>query len=225
MKLMCELTEDVKYIVEENNGKKSVYIEGVFMQADRPNRNGRRYGTEILAREVDRYVKEHVNKNRAYGELGHPQGPSINLERVSHMIKSIRQEGSDFIGKAKIMDTPYGNIVSNLIAEGASLGVSSRGMGSLKEGKDGIMEVQNDFFLATAADIVADPSAPDAFVRGIMEGVEWVMDPSTGAFRKSINDQMEMMRNDMKKMTVRDIQEQKFQKFEQFLNMIGGKST
>lgn len=225
MKLMCELTEDVKYIVEENNGKKSVYIEGVFMQADRPNRNGRRYSSDILAKEVDRYVNEHVNRNRAYGELGHPQGPTINLERVSHMIKSIRQEGSDFIGKAKIMDTPYGNIVSNLIAEGASLGVSSRGMGSIKEGKDGIMEVQNDFFLATAADIVADPSAPDAFVRGIMEGVEWVMDPSTGAFKKSISDSMEIMRNDMKKMSLVQLEEQKFQKFEQFLNMISGKNT
>jgi hypothetical protein len=222
---MCELTEDVKYIVEENNGKKSVYIEGVFMQADRPNRNGRRYSSDILAKEVDRYVNEHVNRNRAYGELGHPQGPTINLERVSHMIKSIRQEGSDFIGKAKIMDTPYGNIVSNLIAEGASLGVSSRGMGSIKEGKDGIMEVQNDFFLATAADIVADPSAPDAFVRGIMEGVEWVMDPSTGAFKKSISDSMEIMRNDMKKMSLVQLEEQKFQKFEQFLNMISGKNT
>lgn len=225
MKLMCELTEDVKYIVEENNGKKNVYIEGVFMQADQPNRNGRRYSSEVLAREVDRYIKEHVNKNRAYGELGHPQGPSINLERVSHMIKSIRQEGSNFIGKAKIMDTPYGNIVSNLIAEGACLGVSSRGMGSLKEGKDGIMEVQDDFFLATAADIVADPSAPDAFVRGIMEGVEWVMDPSTGAFRKSISDNMEIMRSSLKKMSITQIEEQKIQKFEQFLNMISGKNT
>lgn len=224
MKLMCELVEDVRYLVEENNGKKSVFIEGVFMQADKPNRNGRRYDSGILQREVDRYVKEHVEKNRAYGELGHPQGPSINLERVSHMIKSIRKEGSDFIGKAKIMDTPYGNIVSNLIAEGACLGVSSRGMGSLKEGKDGIMEVQDDFFLATAADIVADPSAPDAFVRGIMEGVEWVMDPSTGVFKKTVSERMDMMRNDMRKMNVRQLEEQKFQKFEEFLRIVSGKN-
>ena len=174
MKLITELTEDVKYLVEEVGGKKNVFIEGIFMQGDIQNRNGRLYPGEVLKREVDRYVKENVEKNRAYGELGHPSGPSINLDRVSHMIKSLRVEGSNIIGKAKIMDTPMGNIVKNLIAEGASLGVSSRGMGSVTQNKQGIMEVQGDFYLATAADIVADPSAPEAFVQGIMEGVEWV---------------------------------------------------
>ena len=176
MKLITEVTEQVKYITEEGSeGKKSLYIEGVFLQGNLKNRNGRRYPTEHLAKEVSRYHAEQIDKNRAYGELGHPAGPSINLERVSHLIKSIRQEGDNFIGRAKIMDTPYGNIVSNLMKEGAVLGVSSRGMGSLVE-KNGIMEVQGDFYLATAADIVADPSAPDAFVNGVMEGVEWVWD-------------------------------------------------
>ena len=143
-------------------------------QGNRQNRNNRVYKADILEKEVKRYTDEYINKNRAFGELGHPQGPTINLERSSHIIKSLVREGDDFIGKAKVLDTPYGQIVKNLINEGAQLGVSSRGMGSLKENKDGIMEVQDDFYLATAADIVADPSAPDAFVRGIMEGVEWV---------------------------------------------------
>lgn len=175
MKLMVELTEDVKYLVEEKEGKKSVFIEGIFMQSGIKNRNGRVYPTEVLAREVQRYNEEHVKKNRAYGELGHPSGPTINLERVSHMIKELRVEGKDVYGKAKIVESlPYGEIVKNLILEGANLGVSSRGMGSLKMNKEGIMEVQEDFYLATAGDVVADPSAPSAFVRGIMEGVEWV---------------------------------------------------
>jgi len=176
MKLITEVVETVKYITEEGTeGKKSLYIEGVFLQGNLKNRNGRRYPTEHLAKEVARYTAEQIDKNRAYGELGHPSGPSINLERVSHLIKSLRQEGDNFIGRAKIMDTPYGNIVSNLMKEGAVLGVSSRGMGSLVE-RNGVMEVQDDFFLATAADIVADPSAPDAFVNGVMEGVEWIWD-------------------------------------------------
>lgn len=175
MKLITELTEEVKYLVEESeDGKKHHFIEGVWMQGGIKNRNGRMYNTDILAREVQRYNEDYVQKNRAYGELGHPQGPGINLDRVSHMIKELKQDGNNFVGRAKIMDTPMGNIVKNLISEGASLGVSSRGMGSLKENKDGIMEVQDDFFLATAGDIVADPSAPDAFVQGIMEGVEWI---------------------------------------------------
>lgn len=175
MKLISELTEEVKYLVEEKTpGKKDFFIEGVFLQGNRQNRNNRVYKTSVLENEVKRYTDEYINKNRAFGELGHPQGPTINLERSSHIIKSLVREGDDFIGKAKVLDTPYGQIVKNLINEGAQLGVSSRGMGSLKENKDGIMEVQDDFYLATAADIVADPSAPDAFVRGIMEGVEWV---------------------------------------------------
>jgi hypothetical protein len=176
MKLITEINEEVKYITEEGSeGKKNLFIEGIFLQGNLKNRNGRYYPEQILAKEVERYTKENIDKGRAYGELGHPDGPSINLERVCMMIKSLKQEGTNFIGRAKVMDTPYGNIVRNLMSEGASLGVSSRGMGSLVE-KNGLNEVQDDFYLATAADIVADPSAPDAFVNGIMEGVEWIWD-------------------------------------------------
>jgi hypothetical protein len=176
MRLITEINEEVKYISEEGSeGKKNLYIEGIFLQGNLKNRNGRYYPEQVLAKEVARYTKENIDKGRAYGELGHPDGPSINLERVCMMIKSLKQEGSNFVGRAKIMETPYGNIVKNLMSEGASLGVSSRGMGSLVE-KNGLNEVQDDFYLATAADIVADPSAPDAFVNGIMEGVEWVWD-------------------------------------------------
>jgi len=177
MKLITEVLEEVNYLTEEKDGKKSYFIEGIFMQGDIKNRNGRMYPAETLAREVKRYNKEYVEKKRAYGELGHPTGPTINLERVSHMITNLEQDGSNFMGKAKIMtETPYGGIVKSLMDEGATLGVSSRGMGSLKNGKGGVAEVQKDFYLATAADIVADPSAPDAFVEGIMEGKEWVWD-------------------------------------------------
>jgi len=176
MKLICEVNEELKVITEANErGGKSYFIEGVFMQAEQKNRNNRTYPKNIMAREVNRYVDEHIKQNRAYGELGHPSGPTINLERVSHMIKELREDGNNYIGRAKIMDTPYGNIVKNLMDEGARLGVSTRGMGSLKE-RNGCMEVQDDFHLATAADIVADPSAPDAFVHGVMEGKEWVWD-------------------------------------------------
>ena len=176
MKLICEVNEDLNLITEANErGGRSYFIEGVFMQAEQKNRNGRVYPKGIMAREVDRYVREHVNQSRAYGELGHPSGPTINLERVSHMIKELREDGNNYIGRAKIMETPYGNIVKNLREEGARLGVSTRGMGSLKE-VNGCMMVQDDFHLATAGDIVADPSAPDAFVHGIMEGKEWVWD-------------------------------------------------
>jgi hypothetical protein len=176
MKLICEVNEDLNLITEANErGGRSYFIEGVFMQAEQKNRNGRIYPKAIMNREVDRYIKENVNQNRAYGELGHPSGPTINLERVSHMIKELREDGNNYIGRAKIMETPYGNIVKNLMEEGARLGVSTRGMGSLKE-VNGCMMVQDDFHLATAGDIVADPSAPDAFVHGIMEGKEWVWD-------------------------------------------------
>jgi len=184
MKLITELTEEVKLITEmEESGKKGYFIEGIFLQGDIKNRNGRVYPVPVLEKEVFRYMKDNVEKNRAYGELGHPEGPGINLERVSHMIKSLRKDGSNFIGKAKILETPYGQIVRNLLSEGANIGVSSRGMGTLKPNKAGIMEVQDDFHLATAADIVADPSAPDAFVRGIMENVEWVYEAATGSWR------------------------------------------
>ena len=159
---------------EKANGKKDYKIRGVFMQADIKNRNGRIYPVETLAKEVKRYTNEFINKKRAFGELGHPDGPTVNLERVSHMITSLKPEGKNFIGEAKVMDTPYGKIVKNLIDEGAQLGVSSRGMGSMKQ-VNGKNVINNDFYLATAADIVADPSAPDAFVEGIMEGKEWVL--------------------------------------------------
>ena len=173
MKLITETIEDVQILTEETNGKKDYKIKGVFMQADIKNRNGRIYPVETLAKEVRRYTKEFIEKKRAFGELGHPDGPTVNLERVSHMITKLYPEGKNFIGEAKIMNTPYGKIVKGLIDEGAQLGVSSRGMGSL-ETRGGANYVKDDFYLATAADIVADPSAPDAFVEGIMEGKEWV---------------------------------------------------
>jgi hypothetical protein len=172
MKLITETIEKIEVLTEANAaGGKSYKIRGIFMQADVKNRNGRTYPVETLGREVARYSTELINKKRAFGELGHPDGPTVNLERVSHMITSLKPEGKNFIGEAKVMDTPYGKIVKNLIDEGAQLGVSSRGMGSISNGTVG-----RDFYLATAADIVADPSAPDAFVEGIMEGKEWVWD-------------------------------------------------
>lgn len=177
MKLICETIEDIKYITEKTeSGKKNLYIEGIFMQGGIVNRNKRTYSPEILEKEITRYSKDLIEKGRAYGELGHPNGPSINLDRVSHIITEMKRDGNNFIGKARIADTPMGNIARGIMESGGQLGVSSRGMGSIKENKNGIMEVQDDFYLATAADIVADPSAPDAFVHGIMEGVEWVWD-------------------------------------------------
>jgi hypothetical protein len=175
MKLICELNEsDIQIVTEATeSGEKNFFIEGIFMQAGIQNKNGRVYPVDVVSREVDRYRGAYIDTNRAYGELGHPAGPNINLERVSHMIKDLHMEGSNAIGRAKIMDTPYGKIVKDLMKEGANLGVSSRGMGTLTK-RNGIMEVGSDFYLATAADIVADPSAPQAFVRGIMEGKEWI---------------------------------------------------
>lgn len=178
MKLILEDIEDVKYITEKReDGKKNLYIEGIFMQGGVKNRNGRIYPVDVLVSEANRYAKALVEAKRAYGELGHPSGPSINLDRVSHRIVELRQidNTGNIYGKAQILDTPMGNIARGIIESGGSLGVSSRGMGSIKE-NNGIMEVQKDFYLATAADIVADPSAPDAFVQGIMEGVEWAWD-------------------------------------------------
>ena len=177
MKLISEEAIDVDFVTEEDeNKKKSYFIEGIFMQSEMKNRNGRVYPKAILQKEVKRYTEKFINTKRAFGELGHPDGPTVNLERVSHMITELVEDGANFVGRAKIMDTPYGKIVKNLIDEGAKLGVSSRGMGSLKPVQDGLQEVQSDFYLATAADIVADPSAPDAFVSGIMEGKEWIWD-------------------------------------------------
>ncbi len=174
MKLIREEIETVEFVTEEKNGKKSLYIEGVFLQGNIKNRNGRMYPMETLAKEVSRYNESNIVTGRALGELGHPEGPTVNLDRVSHKIVSLKESGSNFIGKAKILNTPMGQIASSLIGEGVKLGVSSRGIGSLKPTKEGFNVVGDDFMLATAADIVADPSAPDAFVEGIMEGKEWV---------------------------------------------------
>ena len=175
MKLITETIEDVKLLTEEKDGKKLLYIEGVFLQSELKNRNGRMYPFDVLNREVERYNEEYVQSKRALGELGHPDGPTINLDRVSHRIISLKAEGNNFIGKAQILDTPMGNIAKNLLGEGVQLGVSSRGMGSIDKRED-CNVVRDDFMLTTAADIVADPSAPDAFVNGIMEGKEWVWD-------------------------------------------------
>ena len=176
MKLITEEIESVEFLVENRNGKKSMYIEGVFLQGNIKNRNGRMYPMETLRKEVGRYNENHIQSARALGELGHPEGPTVNLDRVSHKIVSLKENGSNFIGKAKILGTPMGKIASSLIEEGVKLGVSSRGIGSLKQTREGINVVGDDFMLATAADIVADPSAPDAFVEGIMEGKDWVWD-------------------------------------------------
>ena len=176
MKLIREEIESVEFLVENKNGKKSMYIEGVFLQGNIKNRNGRMYPMETLRKEVGRYNENHIQTGRALGELGHPEGPTVNLDRVSHKIIGLRENGSNFIGKAKILNTPMGKIASSLIEEGVKLGVSSRGIGSLRPTKEGINVVGEDFMLATAADIVADPSAPDAFVEGIMEGKDWVWD-------------------------------------------------
>ena len=179
VKLISEEIQDVEYITEQKeNGKKNYKIKGIFMQADIKNRNGRIYPQEVLEKEVRRYNKDQINNNRAYGELGHPEGPTINLERASHMITKLYPDGKNFIGEAKILSTPMGEIVKNLLDDGAKLGVSSRGMGSLNQ-KNGANYVRDDFYLATAADIVADPSAPNAFVQGIMEGKEWVWNHGT----------------------------------------------
>lgn len=216
MKLITEVNEQINIITEANEaGGRSFYIEGVFMQAEQQNRNGRMYPLEVLQKETERYVTEYVNKNRAYGELGHPEGPTINLERVSHMTKSLRQEGNNFIGKAKIMDTPYGNIVKNLMVEGACLGVSTRGMGTLVERNDGVKVVKDDFYLATCADIVADPSAPDAYVRGIMENKEWVWD--NGIIREvDVARQKQVIQKSSKK----DLEENMIKVFKDFISKL-----
>ena len=176
MKLITEEIEQVEFLVENKNGKKSMYIEGVFLQGNITNRNGRMYPMETRRKEVGRFNENHIQSGRALGELGHPEGPPVNLDRVSHKIVSLKESGANFIGKAKILGTPMGKIAANLVEEGVKLGVSSRGIGSLKATREGINVVGDDFMLATAADIVADPSAPDAFVEGIMEGKDWVWD-------------------------------------------------
>jgi hypothetical protein len=219
MLLMTEMSESVQYIKEGKNadGNKNYFIEGIFLQGDIKNRNGRVYPKDTLRVEVARYNREYVERKRAFGELGHPQGPTINLERVSHIITELKQDGSNFIGKAKIMtETPYGKIVKNFMDEGVQLGVSSRGMGTLKQVK-GIQEVQRDFFLATAGDIVADPSAPDAFVNGIMEGVEYYFDDALGRF---VVQKAEQMQSNIKKMNRNQLEENKIRLFKSFINSL-----
>lgn len=216
MKLISEVVDDnmVEFITEESNGAKSHYIKGVFMQAEQKNRNGRVYPKAILKNQVDKYIKDYVDQNRAFGELGHPDGPIVNLERVSHMIKELKEDGNNYIGKAKIMDTPYGKIVKNLIEEGAKLGVSSRGMGSLKN-IGGTNIVQKDFYLATAADIVADPSAPEAFVEGIMEGKEWVWD--NGVIREKA---VQQLKDELLKTNQKQLEETKLRLFAKYLSKL-----
>ena len=214
MKLICEVNEELEYIAEASGEGKTHKIKGIFMQGDITNRNGRRYPMDTLVNEVKRYTTEYIDKKRAFGELGHPQGPTINLDRVSHMITSLKPEGSNIIGEVKILDTPMGNIVKNLMNEGATIGVSSRGMGSLKE-KNGVSEVQKDFYLATAADIVADPSAPNAFVEGIMEGKEWVWD--NGILREKVISEYERT---IRKTSSKDLARVKMQVFEDFISKL-----
>ena len=213
MKLICELQEAVNYeLLEEENKPKQYFIEGIFMQSERKNKNGRIYPLDVLEKEVNRYVKEYVEPKRAFGELGHPDGPTVNLDRASHMIHSLQKEGKNFIGRAKILDTPNGKIVKNLIDEGAKLGVSSRGMGTLKpESKAQIVQI--DFYLATAADIVADPSAPNAFVEGIMEGREWIWDG--GLLREQ---DVERARNNIRSAASKELEEVKLTEFKNLLS-------
>ena len=214
MKLITEEIESVEFLVEQKNGKKNMYIEGVFLQGNIKNRNGRMYPMETLRREVGRYNENHVQSGRALGELGHPEGPTVNLDRVSHKIVSLKESGSNFVGKAKILGTPMGKIASSLIEEGVKLGVSSRGIGSLKPTREGINVVGDDFMLATAADIVADPSAPDAFVSGIMEGKEWVWDG--GILREKFAEKTYKQINTL--VTQKKLDEEKLDLFNNFLS-------
>ena len=214
MKLIREEVESVKFLVEQKNGKKSLYIEGVFLQGDIKNRNGRMYPMETLRKEVARYNESNIQSGRALGELGHPDGPTVNLDRVSHKIVSLKESGSNFIGKAKILSTPMGKIASSLIDEGVKLGVSSRGIGSLQMNKEGCNIVGNDFMLATAADIVADPSGPDAFVEGIMEGKEWIWDG--GILREKLAEQTQRKINTL--VDQKRLEEHKLSLFNDFLS-------
>ena len=211
MKLITEQIEEVKFLTEDNNGTKSHYIQGVFLQGEIKNRNGRVYPIDILEREVGRYTEQNISKNRALGELGHPEGPTVNLDRASHKIESLVREGNNYIGKAKLLDTPMGQIAKSLLDEGVSLGVSSRGVGSLRE-MGGANYVRDDYQLATAADIVADPSAPDAFVEGIMEGKEWVWD--NGLLKEQ---EVSQIKKQIDSATLYNLQERKVSAFEQFL--------
>ena len=217
MKLIREEIESVEFITEKlKNGKQNLYIEGIFLQGNIKNRNGRMYPMETLQREVARYNESNVTSGRALGELGHPDGPTVNLDRVSHKIVSLKESGSNFIGKAKILDTPMGSIAKSLIGEGVKLGVSSRGIGSLKPTKEGFNVVGDDFMLATAADIVADPSAPDAFVEGIMEGKEWIWEGNS--FREQLANEA---RNKIESLaTQKRLEEHKLSLFNEFINSL-----
>jgi hypothetical protein len=216
MKLIKEVFETTNLVVEEKLGKgKTYFIEGVFLQSELQNRNGRMYPESVMDKEVGRYIKEYVEKNRAYGELGHPDTPSINLDRVSHMIVDLRKEGTNYIGRAKILDTPMGQIAKGLLDGGANLGVSSRALGSLQMNKEGVQVVQDDFMLSTAADIVADPSAPDAFVRGIMESKEWVFVNGQFEERDIVN-----TKTFIKQASTRQLEEAKVLAFQNFLSKI-----
>ncbi len=214
MKLITEEISDVKFITEGKGSKKRMYIEGVFLQGDLKNRNGRMYPVQTLAKEVNRYNEAFVAKGRALGELGHPDGPTVNLDRVSHKITSLRQEGNNFVGKAQLLETPMGKIAKSLLDEGVTLGVSSRGVGSLRESNNGCKVVGEDFMLATAADIVADPSAPDAFVSGIMEGKEWVWEG--GILREQLASQTKKHINTLVDQKV--LEENKLNLFNEFLS-------
>ena len=216
MKLIREVVESTNLIVENKLGKgKEYFIEGIFLQSELKNRNGRMYPESIMDTEVARYIKESVANNRAYGELGHPDTPSINLDRVSHLIVSLKKEGTNYIGKAKILETPMGMIARGLLDGGANLGVSSRALGSLKQNNEGVQVVQDDFMLSTAADIVADPSAPDAFVRGIMESKEWVFVDG-----KFVEKHIEEVKSFIKKTSSKNLQEAKIKAFQHFLSKI-----
>jgi len=213
MKLITETVQDINILTETKDGQKHYFIEGVFMQAEAKNRNGRLYPMPVMEKELNRYTNEYVKTNRAMGELGHPEGPTVNLERVSHLIKDLHLEKKDVYGKAKILDTPYGKIVRNLIDEGVKLGVSSRGMGSLKE-EDGVNVVQEDFMLA-AVDVVADPSAPNAFVNGIMEGREWIWE---GGVLKPVD--VENYKRIIKKTPLKNLEEQAMLLFKDFISKL-----
>ena len=215
MKLICELQESVKYeLIEEDGKPKKYFIEGIFMQSEKKNKNGRVYPLPVLEKEVNRYVKEYVESKRAFGELGHPDGPTVNLDRASHMITSLKKEGKNFVGRAKVLDTPNGKIVKCLIDECARLGVSSRGMGTLKPDKKAQV-VQDDFYLATAADIVADPSAPNAFVEGIMEGKEWIW--NNGILHEKY---IERARDNIRKASSIELEEVKLSEFKNLLSKL-----
>lgn len=214
MKLICEVNEEIEILTEDKNGQKSYFIEGTFLQGDIKNRNGRIYEFKMLKDKVEQYRKEFVEQKRAFGELGHPEGPTINLERVSHMITELKPDGKNFYGKAKIMETPYGKIVKNLMDEGAKLGVSSRGVGSLEE-KNGANYVKDDFRLSTAADIVADPSAPEAFVRGVMEGREWIYENGVLKARE-----IEEIKESIRRASSRNLEEQQIKAFAKFIRSL-----